>query len=113
VDAGLICAQKIESADMAEVVAYHLANRVSLADASGILLARRLKACLLSGDRRMRNAARADGVEVRGVLWIIDQLVEHGVLAKKDASDRLERICAAGSRLPQDECAARIKGWRS
>jgi predicted nucleic acid-binding protein len=113
VDAGLLRAQKIEPADMAEVVRYHLANRVSLADASGILLARRLSACLLSGDRRMRNTARTDGLEVRGVLWIFDELVEQGVLAKRDAADRLERICASGSRLPHDECMARLKAWRS
>jgi len=113
VDAGLIQRHATSSVGLAEVVTYSQANGVSLADASGVLLAIRLKACLLTGDRRMRNAARDDGIEVRGVLWIIDQLVERGVLPKHEAAERLERICAAGSRLPPDECASRLKGWRS
>lgn len=112
VDAGMIHPHATPPAGLAEVVAYSEARRVSVADASGILLALRLNACLLSGDRRMRNVARDDGVQVRGVLWIIDQLVERGVLAKRDAAERLERICAAGSRLPHEECAARLKAWR-
>lgn len=112
-DAGLIQAHATPPAGLAEVVAYSQTHRVSVPDASGILLALRLKAFLLSGDRRMRNTAQADGVQVRGVLWIIDQLVERDVLAKKDAAERLERIRAAGSRLPHDECAERLKTWQS
>ncbi len=112
-DAGLIQRHVTQPDGLAEVVDYARAHGVSLADASGVLLAIRLKACLLTGDRRMRNAAREGGVEVRGVLWIIDQLVEREVIGKHEAADRLERICAAGSRLPRDECEVRIKDWRS
>lgn len=112
VDAGLIQRHATLPAGLAEVVAYAQSNGLSLADASGVLLAIRLKACLLTGDRRLRKSAQDDGIEVRGVLWIMDQLVERDVLPKREAAERLERICAAGSRLPQAECAARLKAWR-
>jgi predicted nucleic acid-binding protein len=113
VDAGILQRHGTPPADVAEAVAYAQERGVSLADASGVLLAKRLKAALLTGDLRMRGAARNDGLEVRGVLWILDELVRHGGLAKADAADRLERIRAAGGRLPQAECLARLKAWRS
>lgn len=113
VEAGLIRRHATPPEEVVGLVAYAQAHGLSLADGSGILLARRLKADLLTGDRHMRGVAGADGVEVRGLLWILDQLVERGVLAKREASDRLEKILAAGSRLPREECAARIRAWRS
>jgi predicted nucleic acid-binding protein len=112
VDAGLIQKHATAANDLAGVVEYSQANGISMADASGVLLAMRLKACLLTGDGRMRRTARTEKVEVRGVLWIMDQLVERGVLPKAEAEERLEKICAAGSRLPREECATRIKAWR-
>jgi predicted nucleic acid-binding protein len=113
VDAGLLQKHATAENELGEVVAYSQAKRISLADASAVLLAARLKADLLTGDGRMRSAARADKVQVRGALWILDQLVERGVLPKADAIDRLERIRAAGSRLPKDDCDARIRAWRA
>ncbi len=112
VDAGLIQTHKTEGAEIAAVAVFAQGNGISLADASGVLLARRLKAFLLTGDRRMRRAGQGEEVEVRGVLWILDQLVELGVLPKAEAATRLETICAAGSRLPRTECEARLKAWR-
>lgn len=113
VDAGLIQTHKTEGAEIAVVATFAQGNGISLADASGVLLARRLKAFLLTGDRRMRRTGQVEQVEVRGVLWILDQLVERGVLPKGEAATRLEKICAAGSRLPQAECEARLKSWQT
>ncbi len=113
VDAGLIQTHKTEGAEIAAVAVFAQGNGISLADASGVLLARRLKAFLLTGDRRMRRTGQAEDVEVRGVLWILDQLVERGVLPKAEAATRLEAICAAGSRLPRSECETRLKVWRT
>jgi predicted nucleic acid-binding protein len=112
VDAGLIQKHSTAPAGMNEIVAYSHEYGVSLPDASAILLAVRLKACLLTGDGRMRRTAQTQQLTVRGVLWILDQLVEQHILLKVDAADRLDVICAAGSRLPRDECTARIKAWR-
>ncbi|WP_414664201.1 hypothetical protein [Horticoccus sp. 23ND18S-11] len=113
VDAGLIHKHTTAAPDLPEIVTYAQGNGISLADASAVLLALRLKADLLTGDRRMRITAKADNVAVRGVLWVLDQLVEESVLPKRDAIERLERICAAGSRLPKEECEARIRAWRA
>ncbi len=85
--------------------------RVSMADASALALARKLGAALLSGDSLLRKAAAKPGIEVRGVLWVFDELVKQGFLSPSEASDRLKRILVCGSFLPLNECAERFSEW--
>lgn len=55
-------------------------NNSSLADVSCYLVAKTQGKPLLTGDGRLRKQAAKDGLEVRGALWLLDQLVEHGTL---------------------------------
>jgi hypothetical protein len=113
VDAGLIQRHATASAEMSAVVAFSQENGISISDASGVLLARRLQAILLTGDRRMRRTAESSRIEARGMLWIFDLLVERAALSKDAAAERLARLCSGGSRLPSAECDSRLKDWRS
>jgi len=98
---------------MPELVAFSPTHGISLPDASGVLLARRLQAYLLTGDRRLRRTAEAKDIKAHGLLWILDQLMERAALSRPDAARRLERMLAAGSRLPRAECETRLKAWRA
>ena len=111
-DAGLLQTHATAPANMAAMVEFSREHGISLPDASGVLLARQLKAFLLTGDRRMRRTAAAEKIEAHGLLWIMDLLVEREVLPRAEAARRLRQILAAGSRLPADECEARLKAWR-
>lgn len=113
VDAALLQVHATAATDIAAIVTFSQTSGISLADASGVFLARRLKAHLLTGDRRLRRTAEADEIKAHGLLWILDRLVESAVLTKPDAAQRLEQILAAGSRLPRAECEARLKAWRA
>lgn len=113
VDAGLIQRHATAAAEMSTVVAFSQANGISVSDASGVLLARRLQAILLTGDRRMRRTAESARIEARGLLWIFDLLVVREVLSKEVAAERLRRLCSGGSRLPSAECDSRLKDWGS
>ena len=84
----------------------------SLADLSCYYVAKRDGSTLLSGDRKLREAAQAANIEVFGTLWMLDRLVEHQILAAEDAAASLEAIIKANGRLPANECAARLKRWR-
>lgn len=85
--------------------------RVSLADASAISLAEEKGAILLSGDRRVRNGATELGLEVKGLLWVFDELVKQSLLVPADAANRLKIVLAAGARLPDNECEERLRRW--
>lgn len=113
VDAGLIQRHATAAAEMSTVVAFSQANGISVSDASGVLLARRLQAILLTGDRRMRRTGESARIEARGLLWIFDLLVVREVLSKEVAAERLRRLCSGGSRLPSAECDSRLKDWGS
>ena len=86
-------------------------HRISPADASALLLSKRLKAILLTGDGRLRKVAGLQSVEVNGVLWIFDHRVEKGLLSGHDATSRLKRLCRVGSFLPANQCDERIARW--
>lgn len=84
----------------------------SLADLSCYYVARRDGSTLLSGDRKLREAAQAANIEVFGTLWLLDRLVEHSVLTAHDAAIALEAMIQANGRLPAHECEIRMKAWR-
>lgn len=66
---------------------------------------------LLTGDRKLRNASLIDGVEVHGIIYVINQLVEEGILAKRIAISKLKQLGPSNPRLPKDEIEKRIKLW--
>jgi len=88
---------------------------LSMADVSVLHLAMREDALLLSGDKPLRNQAKLRLVDVHGTLWIMDQLVDSGLLAKRVAAQRLETLLLRTGRerryLPKAECHARILRW--
>lgn len=83
----------------------------SLADVSCYYLAKQTGYPLLTGDGRLRKQASKDGITVFGVLWLLDQLVAHGLAAERAAA-ALETMLLHGARLPQAECHQRLQQWR-
>jgi len=87
-------------------------RRRSLQDTSALYLAGKLHAPLLTGDGVLRKAAERDGIDCRGLLWIMDRLLEAGESSGLLA-ERLEAALAQGARLPMEECEKRLQRWRS
>lgn len=84
---------------------------LSVADRSVLELAAGRSACLLTGDGRLRKAAAHSEVDVRGVLWVFDQLVGKGLLAKTEAGRKLRRLKERNQRLPKSEIEKRLRAW--
>lgn len=100
--------------EMADLVLSHATQpkRISLPDCSVLFLTQKLGGILLTGDGNLRHCAERAGVEVRGTLWILDQLVEADLLVRSEAASVLEKMVAEGRRLPVDDCAQRFTLWR-
>lgn len=47
---------------------------------------------LLTGDGNLRKLAAEDGVEVHGILYIFDKMVDHKVLTPAIAADKLDQF---------------------
>jgi predicted nucleic acid-binding protein len=86
-------------------------GKPSKKDLAALQCAKSSGSLLLTGDKHLRDAAEREGLSTHGLLWIIDRLVETGLLEQTEASAALEKILNAGSWLPKDECEKRFRKW--
>jgi len=86
---------------------------VSTIDLSCMVLARDFAAILLSGDKPFRTLAETQAIEVHGVLWLLDALVDQQIITQSEACLALNRMLARNARLPKGPCNKRLKKWRS
>ncbi len=88
-------------------------RQLSAIDLAALLLARALDASLVTGDRRLNELAKAQGLPVHGVLWILDEMMIHHVLTADQAAIALRQMLNQGARLPDGECQKRFDRWSS
>ena len=89
--------------DASTLLTRHAATGVSRNDILALALARQERCPLLTGDRRMRDAAAAEQTEVYGTLWVVEQLVRSGVVNIGEARAAYEAMRGNGRRLPWQE----------
>jgi len=77
-------------------------------DCFALALAKQENCPLVTGDRNLRRAAEAEQVDVYGTLWLVERLVEHGIINKTQAHGAYERMEQHGRRLPWAEAHQRI-----
>jgi len=104
--------QELSANQVIELTQLRLFHRnLSVIDLASFLLAKSLDATLLTGDSRLVELAKGNGLSVHGVLWLLDELVRLHVLTPKQAADVLQKILVAGAHLPRDECRKRLVNW--
>jgi predicted nucleic acid-binding protein len=115
VDRGDLMIEAISAETISDILRLRadLPRGVTVEDASVLHLAAKLRAILLSSDGLVRRCGSELGVEVHGVLWLLDTLVLRNSITGDTAADRLEKLLKDGtSWLPEQECKARLKKWR-
>lgn len=90
---------------------FNTKTNVSLTDCSVWYYAKQNSYTLLTGDRKLRNSAVSDGVEVRGIIYVFDELVNTGVIPLDTATDKLVLLKEKNPRLPKDEIEKRLRQW--
>lgn len=85
---------------------------LSLPDCTGLFLAQRERALLLTGDRLLQRIANHHfGLTVHGTLWVLDRLLAECLLTPTEVAHALRAMLQAGSRLPRAECERRLERW--
>ncbi len=86
-------------------------NRLALNDCFALALAEDIdESILMSGDRALRRVADDAGIEVRGVLWIIDELANNQVVDLQKLYDVLVIFRDDGNvYLPEEEITKRLR----
>jgi rRNA-processing protein FCF1 len=86
-------------------------SNVSITDCSVWKYAEKNNFVLLTGDGTLRRDAQRSGVKVRGILFVFDFLVEHQIITRQCALDKLKELMKGNVRLPKTECERRISLW--
>ena len=107
---------QVYSLNSSEIIEVYELNakycRPSLNDIFGLVVAKKNNAVLLTSDRSLRKSALKENVEVRGILWILDEMVNNNVFDKETATKSLNKILDGGSYLPKNECNKRFEKWK-
>jgi len=77
-------------------------------DIFALLLAQQENCPLLSGDKDLRDAAQVEQIDVRGTVWLVEELVQQGIIDREQALIAYDKMKAAGRRLPWKEAKRRL-----
>ena len=88
-------------------------SNLSLTDCSVWYYAKQNNYTLLTGDRKLRNSALNEGVEVRGIIYVFDELVANGIIPASLAAEKLTLLKSINPRLPENDIDKRLKLWTS
>lgn len=81
-------------------------------DRLALALSKEKKCPLLTGDRQLRTLAAQEGVEVKGTLWILEELIRSGRLSPERAQARLNLMRLRGRRLPWEHAAVIVRRFK-
>lgn len=93
-------------------IKYH---RLSEADAVALAIAKNRSITLLSGDGALRKAAQAEGVPIKGTIWVFDELLDSALISEEEYLQAMIDLKAQqdkGRRLPIKELDARIQRFK-
>lgn len=85
---------------------------LSFEDCSVWYYSKKLSGALLTGDGKLRKQAIKEGIEVRGIIFIFDELLKQNLITFKIAIDRIEKLSLLNNRLPKKEIEKRIEYWK-
>lgn len=85
--------------------------RPSMMDHSALALALQEQCPLLTGDKDLRIAARKEGIEVHGTLWVIEELLNQKIIQQNQAKCSFDAMRVKGSRLPWGEVEKLLNKW--
>ena len=78
-------------------------KNLSFEDCSIWYYAKKVNGILLTGDARLRKSVEKSGIEVRGILFIFDELVRCNIIDKQTAVEKLKELLKINHRLPKKE----------
>jgi len=91
-NAGKLIVHILSEEDRGKMYEIPFPKSLSDNDKTVIYLALQINALLLSSDKAVRRFAKQQSIEYHGMLWILDQLVENGLLKPEEAAERLRRL---------------------
>ena len=70
------------------------------------------KCALLTGDQRLRQVGQAEGVDVHGTLWLIEQMLQTRTIHYRHAETGYVKMRAIGRRLPWEDVETQLRQFK-
>ncbi len=116
VNTGRLVIAQIDEVEWEEVTMVHqIRPQLSFPDCTALVYAKNRDAILLTSDKNLRSTARQNKVDVRGHLWIFDELFGAEIKTGVQLVERLNELCKLVNPrlgLPIEECEKRINRWK-
>ena len=106
-----ITADEEEMSDIFNLTEEH--TGLSYEDCSAWYFAQKMDGILVTGDGKLRTKASASGIEVRGMIYIIEQIKVQGLLPIATCTEKLRLLKQINDRLPMAEIDNRIQAWEN
>lgn len=110
IEKGQITVNQTEAKDYTNILSLQTRN-LSFEDCSIMHYAQQKEAILLSGDGNLRKTARNLGIEVKGILYLIDSIFEEGIINMQTAYNKIILLQNINNRLPRNEIEKRKRAW--
>ncbi|MCU0324698.1 MAG: hypothetical protein MUF45_05535 [Spirosomaceae bacterium] len=68
---------------------------------------------VFTNDGLLRKTCQKNGIQIHGIIWIFDKLIEKKKVTPPQAIQALEKLIRGYHRLPLDECRKRFNDWRA
>lgn len=78
-------------------------------DLMALALAKQEQCRLLTGDQALREASKAEGMDVVGTIWLIGEMLRAKIITKKDARAAYNKMKESDRRLPWAEAEKQMK----
>jgi len=90
-----------------------ISSGLSFEDCSVWYYSKKMNGILVTGDGKLRKTARKDGIEVRGTIFILDELLRQQLISFPIARAKIRLLYELNSRLPEEALTKRIEAWRN
>lgn len=87
-------------------------SNASIQDCSVWKLAKDLNCALLTEDNKLRKVVQNDNIEVHGILYLFDKMLEHKIMDNETAIVKLQGLYSINTRLHKEEIYKRIALWK-
>jgi len=99
------------SDEILDIYKLDMPRGLETADRSVFYYANRHNMAVLSGDNKLRKFCQSQNLEVKGILWVPDNMVKMNLFNERHGRDRLKKLMSYNDRLPQEECLKMLKVW--
>lgn len=81
-------------------------------DLMALALAKQEQCRLLTGDQALREASKAEGMDVVGTIWLVGEMLRAKIITKKEARAAYNKMKESDRRLPWAEADKQLKEHR-